>query len=84
VATGHGPPLEGEQMLRGLRELARNFDSLAVPPHGRYVRQPAVFDENGVVALPPPVPDRLPQVLLGVGVGLMLTAALRRVGRRSG
>jgi glyoxylase-like metal-dependent hydrolase (beta-lactamase superfamily II) len=84
VATGHGPPLEGEQMLRGLRELARNFVSLAVPPHGRYVRQPALFDENGVVALPPPVPDRLPQVLLGVGVGLILTAALRRPGRRSG
>jgi glyoxylase-like metal-dependent hydrolase (beta-lactamase superfamily II) len=83
AATGHGPPLEGEQMLGGLRELARNFDSLARPAQGRYVGQPAVFDENGVVVLPPPVPDPLPRVLLGVGVGLMLTATLRRVGRRS-
>jgi glyoxylase-like metal-dependent hydrolase (beta-lactamase superfamily II) len=83
AATGHGPPLEGEQMLRGLRELAQNFTSLAVPAQGRYVRQPALFDENGVVALPPPVPDPLPRLLLGVGVGLMLTATLRRAGRRS-
>jgi glyoxylase-like metal-dependent hydrolase (beta-lactamase superfamily II) len=82
IVTGHGPALEGEEMLRGLQRLARNFDQLALPAHGRYVRQPAVFDENGVVALPPPVADPLPRILLGVGVGLMLTAILRRRGRR--
>ena len=82
VATGHGPPLEGEQMKRGLRALARNFSTLAVPLRGRYVRQPAVFDENGVVSLPPAVADPLPRVLLGVGVGLMLMATLRRRSRR--
>jgi glyoxylase-like metal-dependent hydrolase (beta-lactamase superfamily II) len=83
VATGHGPPLEGEAMLRDLHALARNFSRRAVPAEGRYVRQPAVFDENGVVAVPPPVPDRLPRVLLGVGLGLMLTGMLSRRQHRS-
>ena len=84
VATGHGPPLEGEAMLRDLHALARNFSRRAVPAEGRYVHQPAVFDENGVVAVPPPVADRLPRVLLGVGLGLMLTGVLSRRQRRSG
>jgi glyoxylase-like metal-dependent hydrolase (beta-lactamase superfamily II) len=81
IVTGHGPPLEGTEMLNGLRQLARDFDRIAVPPRGRYVQQPAVADENGVVALPPPVPDPLPRVVLGLGAGLLLGAALRRAVR---
>jgi glyoxylase-like metal-dependent hydrolase (beta-lactamase superfamily II) len=82
VATGHGPPLQGARMQQDLRDLARNFTSRAMPAQGRYVKQPALFDENGVVAVPPPVPDPLPRVLLGVGLGLMLAATRR--GRRRG
>jgi glyoxylase-like metal-dependent hydrolase (beta-lactamase superfamily II) len=81
VATGHGRPLEGEEMLEGLRRLARDFDRLAVPTRGRYVRQPAVADEGGVVSLPPPVPDPLPRLLLAVGLALAAGAALRRSTR---
>lgn len=83
VATGHGPPMEGEEMLQGLRRLARDFDRIAVPPKGRYVREPALADESGVVSLPPPVPDPLPRVLLGVGLALLAGAALRRSTRGS-
>jgi glyoxylase-like metal-dependent hydrolase (beta-lactamase superfamily II) len=82
VATGHGPPLRGREMLANLHELARNFDRLAVPPRGRYVRRPAVADEHGVVTVPPPVPDRLPRVLLGVGIAMIAGAVLRRSARR--
>lgn len=81
VATGHGPPLEGLEMLEGFRELARNFDRLAVPPRGRYIRQPAITDENGVVALPPPVRDSLSRAALGLGAGLLLLTALKRAVR---
>ena len=81
VATGHGPPLEGREMLANLHELARNFERLAVPARGRYVRQPAVADERGVVAVPPPVPDPLPRVMLGIGLGIMFGAALLRSGK---
>jgi glyoxylase-like metal-dependent hydrolase (beta-lactamase superfamily II) len=83
VATGHGPPLDGEEMLQELRRLARDFDRIAVPPRGRYVREPALADERGVVSLPPPVPDPLPRVLLGVGLVLLAGAALRRSTRAS-
>ena len=80
LVTGHGPPLEGAQMRQDVRDLARNFTRGAIPPQGRYVRQPALFDENGVIVIPPPIPDPLPRVLLGVGLGLMLAATWR--GRR--
>ena len=82
VATGHGPPLQGTEMLANLHELARNFDRLAVPARGRYVKQPAVADERGVVTVPPPVPDPLPRILLGVGLAIVAGVALRRSAKR--
>jgi glyoxylase-like metal-dependent hydrolase (beta-lactamase superfamily II) len=82
VATGHGPPLRGREMMANLHELARNFDRLAVPRRGRYVGRPAVADERGVVTVPPPVPDPLPRILLGAGLAIMAGAALKRSGRR--
>lgn len=37
VVTGHGRALHGEAMRRALHLLADNFESIAVPKHGRYV-----------------------------------------------
>jgi glyoxylase-like metal-dependent hydrolase (beta-lactamase superfamily II) len=54
LAAGHGRPMSGGEALQQLRELARNFP---VPEYGRYVQEPAQFDENGIAYLPPPVPD---------------------------
>jgi glyoxylase-like metal-dependent hydrolase (beta-lactamase superfamily II) len=82
VATGHGLPLEGEQMLADLQELARNFERLAVPSRGRYVGWPAEADENGVVALPPAASDPLPRILLGLGVTFLVGTALRSSRRQ--
>jgi glyoxylase-like metal-dependent hydrolase (beta-lactamase superfamily II) len=81
VATGHGPPMEGNEMLQNLQRLAREFEHLAVPRRGRYVRDPAVMDENGLVAVPPAVPDPLPRILIGVGLALLAGAMVRRSGR---
>lgn len=36
AVTGHGPPLHGPELRRGLEVLAREFDEIAVPEHGRY------------------------------------------------
>lgn len=83
VATGHGPPLQGSEMLANLHELARNFARLAVPARGRYVRQPAIADESGVVTVPPAVADPLPRILLGVGLALLAGAALKRSARNT-
>jgi hypothetical protein len=40
-----------------------------------------VADESGVVALPPPVPDPLPRIVLGMGLALVASAVLRRSAR---
>lgn len=37
--TGHGPLMAGEELQQSLRRLALEFDTLAIPEHGRYVHQ---------------------------------------------
>jgi glyoxylase-like metal-dependent hydrolase (beta-lactamase superfamily II) len=41
AATGHGPPISGQELNDGLEKLVREFDRIAVPERGRYVRRPA-------------------------------------------
>jgi glyoxylase-like metal-dependent hydrolase (beta-lactamase superfamily II) len=41
VVTGHGPPMRGHEMQAALEALAREFDRIAVPEQGRYVRAAA-------------------------------------------
>ena len=81
VATGHGPPMEGKEMLQALERLAREFDRVAVPRAGRYVRESAVMDETGLVTVPPAVPDPLPRILVGLGLALLAGAIVRRSNR---
>ncbi len=38
AVTGHGLPIEGDELAQGLGKLAREFETMAVPKHGRYVR----------------------------------------------
>lgn len=37
AVTGHGRPLAGEELTKGLEKLAREFDQIAIPDYGRYV-----------------------------------------------
>ncbi|HET7627317.1 MAG TPA: MBL fold metallo-hydrolase [Bacillales bacterium] len=37
AVTGHGPPMSGTALAQGLRKLANEFETLAVPDHGRYL-----------------------------------------------
>jgi glyoxylase-like metal-dependent hydrolase (beta-lactamase superfamily II) len=80
VATGHGIPMDGPEMRRQLEDLAENFGHY-MPMDGRYVRQPAVADENGVVTLPPRVLDPVP-LLFGLGAAALVGGAILR-SRRS-
>ncbi len=67
-----------------LRDLSRNFP---VPEHGRYAREAAWSDENGVISLPPPVSDPVKRkaVLSAAGaaaVGVALWARSRRNNKK--
>ena len=83
VATGHGIPLHGEAMRQALHNLAVNFELRSVPDHGRYVREPAIADETGVISVPrrPAQPVRSSMMLLG-GMALGFMLAMRMIPRR--
>jgi len=86
AATGHGIPLRGPQLRDELRALAADFRDRAVPAHGRYVDQPALMDEHGVVSVPP-APFDATKTLLVLGgafaLGLALAGTLKARGRRT-
>jgi glyoxylase-like metal-dependent hydrolase (beta-lactamase superfamily II) len=46
VVTGHGPAMQGAEMLSALETLARDFDQVAVPDHGKYVEHPATAESG--------------------------------------
>ncbi|HEX6052262.1 MAG TPA: MBL fold metallo-hydrolase [Gemmatimonadaceae bacterium] len=83
AVTGHGIPMRGERLTRGLRDLADRFRSQAVPARGRYIREPAVADRSGVVYVPPAVPDPVGRAVAGVAVAAVAAIALGAVRRRS-
>jgi glyoxylase-like metal-dependent hydrolase (beta-lactamase superfamily II) len=41
AVTGHGRAMQGPEMRDALHRLARDFDDVAVPKHGRYAAEPA-------------------------------------------
>jgi glyoxylase-like metal-dependent hydrolase (beta-lactamase superfamily II) len=52
VVCGHGHAMRGQEMRTALHALARDFDRVAVPEHGRYVTEPA-RPETGTAYAPP-------------------------------
>lgn len=82
VAAGHGKPISGANTAHLLKEFARNFTP---PAHGRYVKSPAICNENGVVALPPPATDYV-KIAAGttavIIAGTIITASARRGKRK--
>ncbi|HEU0110326.1 MAG TPA: MBL fold metallo-hydrolase [Flavisolibacter sp.] len=48
IATGHGHAMYGEEARKDLHKLARNFWQRGMPASGRYVKEAASFDENGI------------------------------------
>lgn len=69
VAAGHGYPMGGQEMRNALHTLARRFEELAQPTKGRYVNEPAVTDESGVLYVPASV-ETIPQVVRVVAVSV--------------
>ncbi len=82
VATGHGQAMRGEKMKTQLNALARNFDALAVPAHGRYVDQPVTSDAQGNYTLPPAPSHTAVKVLAGIGIAAAAMLFMRHQNRR--
>lgn len=84
IAAGHGPTLRGEGLARRTEELARDFDARARPRRGRYVRDPVIANEDGVVYVPPPARRGVPWATVsGVAAAAVAgTWLVRRFGRK--
>ena len=89
VITGHGPPFDGVELSAALRSLADNFDAIARPKHGRYVREPAQASLDGTDYIPPrpgiaASVGRFVGSRFGIGIlASLAVAALILSGRRS-
>lgn len=84
AATGHGTTMRGEELRGALKNLSTHFKSVALPEEGRYVNEPAVTNEQGVLFLPPPTEKmaRLAKVL-GITIALASLALLIYQQKRS-
>ena len=69
VATGHGHAMYGNEARKGLHKLARQFWSIGMPDKGRYVTEPALFNEEGPIYIPP---ARTNYLLIGVAAAAVL------------
>ena len=85
VATGHGEPMRGDDLPQRLAEFSKDFDFRARPRRGRYVREPAITNEDGVVYIPPPARTGVPWgAVSGVAAAAVAgTWLVRRFGRRA-
>lgn len=74
AGTGHGVSVRGLDLELGLNRLAHDFEARSIPSaNGRYVKQPAVTDEHGVVDMPTPTSFHVGRAIgWGVLVGLAL------------
>jgi glyoxylase-like metal-dependent hydrolase (beta-lactamase superfamily II) len=52
AVTGHGAAMRGAEMRAALHQLAREFDRIAVPEHGRYVDEPARAEDGSAYKAP--------------------------------
>lgn len=75
VATGHGKPMQGQKMRNQLEILSRHFHQIAVPEKGRYVNEPAVTNEKGVVFLPH-AQERIPTTLKVIAASAVVAFAV--------
>ncbi|WP_063827455.1 MBL fold metallo-hydrolase [Fibrisoma limi] len=73
AGVGHGVSVHGLDLQVGLNRLAHDFEAMSIPSEGRYVKQPAVTDENGIIDMPAPTSYN---VARAIGWGLLAGVAL--------
>jgi glyoxylase-like metal-dependent hydrolase (beta-lactamase superfamily II) len=83
AGTGHGRPLAGAQLDQALGQLTGDFEHRALPKQGRYLSEPAVADERGVVSVPSAPLDVQGARIGGIATALLAAAVLIAIRRRS-
>ncbi|MBW3623960.1 MAG: MBL fold metallo-hydrolase [Armatimonadetes bacterium] len=81
IATGHGQPMRGAAMEQQLQTLAYDFLRIGLPARGRYVREPAIADENGIEFVPSAAGPPIPKIVAGLALaaaGYALWSRMRR------
>ncbi len=78
AGTGHGVSIRGLDLALELSRLVHNFEERSIPSEGRYVKEPAITDENGIVSMPDPTSYNVARAIgIGVLVGVGLYFLLR-------
>lgn len=83
IASGHGHSLYGEKGIKGLEKLAKNFWHDGIPQKGRYVSEPAEFDENGPTYVPPTQNNYMLMRLVGATTMVLVGYYLYRKNQKS-
>lgn len=73
IATGHGKTFYGEEGRKALHKLVKEFWQKGMPAAGRYVKEAAEFDENGI-------PTSIPAPRGNMAVRVLGAAALLVIG----
>lgn len=73
AATGHGKYMRGEELRGALKNLSTRFKSVALPEDGRYVNEPAVTNEQGVMYLPPAT-EKMTRLAKVLGITLAIAS----------
>jgi hypothetical protein len=85
IATGHGPAIYGTEGRKELHKLVREFWKWGLPAAGRYVKEPAEFDENGIpVHIPSGNGTMLKKIAFAAGMILLGYLILKQQKNTSG
>jgi len=79
VASGHGPVMRGRELQEAFQNLAINFEKVAVPTSGRYVKFPAVADEFGVKYIPSYKRNSAVNIAAGITAALIAFTIFRKL-----
>lgn len=66
IASGHGCSLYGDEARKALHKMAREFWQLGMPESGRYVKEPALFNDEGPTYVPPRLTNYKLLAILGI------------------
>lgn len=84
IATGHGKSMYGEIGAKELKRLSKNFWMRGMPAAGRYVKEPAIFDVDGMPLYIPPKRGVMLKRILGAAALLAVGYIIVKHNRQTG